>query len=124
VLATTKLAGTVNNSELTYSGDKSGYHRKDKQSRNVFAEEGNNARHSKYYLETGDSVVLLARQTLLEALFRWMKYSSGVADRWKPKVSVFQSAVLTQDMQTKIRSPTIRLEAKFSRFISARFFSL
>ena len=103
LLATTKLAGTVNKSELIYSGDESGYHRKDKQTRKVFAEEGKNARHSKYYLETGDLVaLLLARQTLLEALFRWMKYRSGVADRWKPKVSVFQSAVLTQDMETKI----------------------
>jgi hypothetical protein len=92
----------VNKSELIYSGDESGYHRTDKQNRNVFAEEGNNARQSKYYLETGELVALLARQTLLKALFRWIRYRSGVADSWKPEVSAFQSAVLTQDMQTKI----------------------
>jgi hypothetical protein len=92
----------VNKSELIYSGDESGYHRKDKPTRKVFAKEGSNAGHSKYSMETGELVALLARQTLPEALFRGMKYRSGVADSWKPEVSVFQSAVLTQDMQTKI----------------------
>jgi hypothetical protein len=53
-------------------------------------------------LETEELVALLAPKTLLEAFFRGMKYRSGVADSLKPGVSVFQRAVLTQDMQTKI----------------------
>jgi len=50
-------------------GDESGYHRKDKPTRKVFAGEGSNAGHSKYCLETGELVALLAPKTLLEALF-------------------------------------------------------
>jgi len=57
----TKLAGTVNKSELIHTGDESGYHRKDKPTRKVFTEEGSDAGHSKYSLETGELVALLAR---------------------------------------------------------------
>jgi hypothetical protein len=92
----------VNKSELIYNGDESGYNRKENPTRKGFAEEGSNAGQSKYSLETGELVSLLARQTLLEALFGGMKYRSGVAGSWKPEVSIFQSAVLTQNMQTKI----------------------
>jgi hypothetical protein len=46
---------------LIYSDDDSGYHRKDKLTRKVFAEEDSNAGHSKYSLETGELFALLAR---------------------------------------------------------------